>query len=163
MKIRGTSEMKSLTAIFLLTISLLAGCGGDSGSSSSGGSGATGGGTPVDLSTLVGSYAGSSTIRLSALGISETDTSSVRVMIAAGGGITIRFDDSVVATGSLAADGSFLIRDSVANAGLDECTGSISITGRATRPSVTATINSSNVSCSGIPATATGSLNAARQ
>lgn len=155
--------MRRILAPILALILGLAGCGGD-GDSSSGGSGApTGGGAPVNLAALAGTFAGTARITLSALGASETDTVPVRVVVSSNGTIRISFDDDVVASNQLAADGTFRITDAVANAGVEQCNGNLTITGRVTAAAVTATISSSGVSCSGIPGSLSGSLNAARQ
>jgi hypothetical protein len=152
--------------LFSLTL-LVAGCGGDGRSSSgSGGStgGTAGGGTspPVNLAALSGNYNGSARVTLSAFGINETVNSSVRATVASGGRLTINFGDDAIATGQLAADGSFRITDTLANAGIDDCSGNVIIAGRVAGSSMNASINSSGARCSGISATATGSLNATR-
>lgn len=151
--------MKLLWPVLIALTLVVAGCDHD-GDSSSGGGGSSGGGAPVNLAALAGNYSGSARITLSALGLDETESTTVSATINSGGRISITFGDDAIATGQLAADGSFRITDTLANAGVDDCSGTITISGRASGNTINASISSSGARCSGIPATASGSLSA---
>lgn len=153
-----------MTLAMLLALALAA-CGGDDGDSSSGSGGSTASptGPAVNLASLAGNYVGSARITVSALGLSDTQTSTVNATVTAGGRLTMTFGDDVIATGQLAQDGSFRITDTLANAGLDECSGNINISGRVTASAINANISASGARCEGIPATASGSLSASRR
>ncbi len=152
--------------LFALALALVGCSHDDDGDSSSGGGGSTSGssgGAPVDFASLAGNYAGSARITISALGADKTETSAVTATINNGGRISITFGDDAVATGQLASDGSFRITDTLANAGIDDCTGTITIAGRASAAAINASISSSGARCSGVPASASGSLSAQRR
>lgn len=159
--------MKLLLPLFLV-FAFIAGCGSDrsgSSSSGSGGSGGSGGGTgtQVNFATLAGDYAGNASVRVSTLLASDTINSRVTATIDSRGRIEITFDDDAVATGQLARDGTFRISDTLANAGIDGCSGTVTIAGRVEGSTIRATISSSGASCSGISASADGTLTATRR
>jgi hypothetical protein len=145
-----------ISAVFLILI----GCGGG-GSSSGSQDPVPTNNTSVDIKTLVGTYRGSATIKVTADLLittkTETYTRNMVAVVTADGKITMDFEGEVVAEGTLTSTGAFSITDSLRNAGFD-CDGTMTVAGAIVGNTLRANITTSRAECDNIKGSGRGSL-----
>jgi uncharacterized protein YceK len=168
-------------AILLATLMVCSGCststsetssgGGSSGAGAGTGSPATG--SPVTgavPSSLAGTYTGAATATASALGISESETVPITIIIDQNGSVTIQSGSDIFPNAAILNGNSFTQSQTFNNQdfGSAICSGTLSLQGSIDGNGViTATLSSQSVVCTingiAIPGTVTGSLTATKQ
>mgnify|MGYP001553574937 CR=1 FL=1 len=166
-------NIRSITQITFLSLLLaITGCNSSSDNdTSSGGGGTT---TPPTTPTpppetpvsFAGTYTGTATATASALGLTESNTVPVTIIIDQNGTVTIQsgsdiFPDVIALNGNTFASSQTFNNDKFGSA---TCSGTLNLQGSIDNSGLlTATLSSQSVSCNSIPGTVTGSLQANRQ
>ena len=166
----------SNSGIITLVILFLSfsGCSSDSDSETSSGGGSTSAVTttttpsvePAPVSSIAGTYIGTATATASALGLTESETIPVTVIISEDGKITIEsgsdiFPDVITLNGNTFSFSQTFVNEDFGSA---TCSGTLNLQGSiATNGQLTATLSSQSVVCNGIPGTVSGSLSATKQ
>lgn len=145
-----------------ITAVMLSACGSDSPSASSGGGSVTV--IPGDPAALAGTYSGSATLTVSALGISESQTYPVTITIEPNGNVSIRsgseaIDDVAVLRGS----GFSYTTTDTATVGQYTCSGTITVSATIANGRINGNLSTQNANCNGIGLSLTGTLQATRQ
>ena len=165
----------SNSGIITLVILFLSfsGCSSDSETSSGGGSSTsaatattTPSAEPAPVSSIAGTYIGTATATASALGLTESETIPVTVIISEDGKITIEsgsdiFPDVITLNGNTFSFSQTFTNESFGSA---TCSGTLTLQGAIdSNGKLTATLSSQSVTCNGIPGTVSGTLNATKQ
>lgn len=145
--------MKIRSFIVSSAVLALAACGGSGSSSSGGGS---------NTRAFSGSYTGTANLRLAAQGVVVTDSVRLFVAIRSDGQMDVYFDGELAARIAIRSSGTFTLTDSADDAGLEDCSGTVTFTGRVSGNDLTGTISSNGVFCDGIAFTASGTMNATK-
>ena len=172
--IRNTGII-TLLAMFLA----FSGCSSDSGSETSSGGGSTtsstttgdstsGTDTPVSsepVSSFAGTYTGTATATASALGITESETVPVTIIIDQNGTVTIQsgsdlFPNVITLSGNTFGHSQAFNNESF---GAATCSGTLTLQGSINNGVLSASLSSQSVVCNGIPGTVTGSMTATKQ
>ena len=163
------------TGIITLLVLFLAfsGCSSDSSSETSSGGGSSVSAPESDVpvssapvSSYAGTYTGTATATASALGLTESETVPVTIIIDQNGTVTIQsgsdlFPNVITLNGNTFGY-SQTFNDE--NFGSVTCSGTLTIQGSIdNNGKLTATLNSQSVSCNGIPGTVSGSMTATKQ
>lgn len=164
---------KQNTGVITLLALLLAitGCNSDSSSETSSGGG--GGSatttestsTPVSPASIAGTYRGTATATASALGITESETVPVTIIIDENGSITVQsgsdiFPDVITLNGNSFSTSQTFVNEKFGSA---TCSGTLSLQGSVDNSGkLAATLTSQSVSCNNIPGFVTGTLIATR-
>ena len=162
--IRNTGIV-AILALFMT----FSGCSSDNSNETSTGGG--GGSTPppeepVDPVTLAGTYTGTATATASALGITESETVPVTIIIDQNGTVTIQsgsdlFPNVITLSGNTFSYSQTFNNESFGSA---TCSGTLSLQGPIdNNGKLTASLSSKSATCNGIPGTVTGSMTATKQ
>ena len=169
--------MKRLTvlALILSIFTLASGCSSESEvtTSSNGGSSSNGGTTSTSAPApaaetpdqFAGTYVGSGTATASALGISESETAPVTIVIDKDGTVTVKSGSDIFGNVTVLNGNTFSYSQSLNDEDLGSvsCSGTLSINGTISNGVIDAGLSSDSVNCGGLPVTVTGSLKATRQ
>ena len=121
---------------------------------------------PADPVTLAGTYIGTATATASALGITESETVPVTIIIDQNGTVTIQsgsdlFPDVITLSGNTFGHSQTFNNESF---GAATCSGTLSLQGSIDNTGkLTTSLSSQSVTCNGIPGTVTGSMTANKQ
>lgn len=156
-------------AILLATLMAFSGC-STSETSSGGGTSGAGAVTGAVPSSLAGTYTGTATANASALGLSESETVPITIIIDQNGSVTIQSGSDIFPNAAILNGNTFTQSQTFNNQdfGSAICSGTLILQGSIDGNGViTATLSSQSVSCNvngiAIPGTVTGSLTAKKQ
>jgi hypothetical protein len=170
-----TCKKLSTTFVILLLsapASLIQGCSSESSSETSSGGGGSNVSTSEQettpttpaVSPYAGTYTGTAVATASALGITESDSVAVTIIIDENGQITVQ-SGSDIFPNVLMLNGNTFSQNQTFNEqdfGSVTCSGTLTLAGSINNGVLNADLSSQAVSCNGIPGTVNGSLSAAR-
>jgi hypothetical protein len=160
--IRNTGIV-AILALFMT----FSGCSSDNSNETS-----TGGGSttpppeePVDPASLAGTYTGTATATASALGITESKTVPVTIIIDQNGTVSIQsgsdlFPNVITLSGNTFGHSQTFNNESFGSA---TCSGTLTLQGSINNGVLSATLSSQSVTCNGVPGTVSGTMTATKQ
>ena len=152
--------------------SLLQGCSSESSSETSSGGGDSSVSSPDQstdtssppVSPYAGTYVGTAVVTASAIGLTESESVPVTIIIDKSGLITVQSGSDIFPNVLMLSGNSFSQSQTFDNQdfGSVACSGTLTLSGNLSNGIINASLGSQSVSCNGIPGTVNGSLSAAQ-